>query len=62
MQVQTDSPGCPSMGKPKVPVHVAIIMDHTPTLWPDLDASELEQALASFSHRQRRFGRLSPED
>jgi len=35
---------------------------HTPTLWPDLDAGELGRALASFSHRQRRFGRISPED
>jgi undecaprenyl diphosphate synthase len=31
----------------------------TPTLWPDLDAAELEEALASFSHRQRRFGSVS---
>ena len=35
---------------------------HTPTLWPDLDAGELELALASFTYRQRRFGRISPED
>jgi undecaprenyl diphosphate synthase len=34
----------------------------TPTLWPDLDANELEQALASFSRRQRRFGSVSPEE
>jgi len=34
----------------------------TPTLWPDLDAGELEQALASFGRRQRRFGRVSPEE
>ena len=34
----------------------------TPTLWPDLDANELEQALASFSRRQRRFGAVTPED
>ena len=27
---------------------------HTPTLWPDLDAQELEQALDSFGTRQRR--------
>jgi undecaprenyl diphosphate synthase len=35
---------------------------HTPTLWPDLDAAELERVLEAFSNRQRRFGRLSPED
>ncbi len=34
----------------------------TPTLWPDLDANELEQALASFGRRQRRFGAVTPED
>jgi undecaprenyl diphosphate synthase len=31
---------------------------HTPTLWPDLDAPELEQALDSFGNRQRRFGNV----
>ena len=35
---------------------------HTPTLWPDLDSAELEQALDSFSNRQRRFGRVNPEE
>jgi len=38
---------------------------HTPVLWPDLDAAELEKALASFSARQRRFGKVlspNPED
>lgn len=35
---------------------------YTPTLWPDLDSAELEQVLKSFSSRQRRFGRVSPED
>ena len=35
---------------------------HTPTLWPDLDAQELERVLESFSDRQRRFGRVDPED
>ena len=35
---------------------------HTPTLWPDLDSAELEQALDSFSSRQRRFGKVSPKD
>ena len=34
---------------------------YTPTLWPDLDSAELEQVLESFSSRQRRFGRVSPE-
>ena len=34
---------------------------HTPTLWPDLDSAELEQALDSFSNRQRRFGNVVPE-
>ena len=34
---------------------------HTPTLWPDLDAAELERALDSFRQRQRRFGNISPE-
>ena len=35
---------------------------HTTTLWPDLDASELERALDSYSNRQRRFGNVTPED
>jgi undecaprenyl diphosphate synthase len=35
---------------------------HTTTLWPDLDARELEQALDSYSSRQRRFGNVTPED
>ena len=35
---------------------------HTTTLWPDLDATELEQALESYSNRQRRFGNVTPED
>ena len=34
---------------------------YTRTLWPDLDSAELEQVLESFSSRQRRFGRVSPE-
>ena len=34
---------------------------HTPTLWPDLDAAELEKALDSFGSRQRRFGNIQPE-
>ena len=35
---------------------------HTPTLWPDLDSQELERVLEAFSSRQRRFGRVNPED
>ena len=34
---------------------------HTPTLWPDLDAAELERALAAYGRRQRRFGNIRPE-
>ena len=34
---------------------------HTPTLWPDLDAAELERALASYGSRQRRFGNVVPD-
>ena len=34
---------------------------HTSTLWPDLDEAELEQALQSYSNRQRRFGNVAPE-
>ena len=34
---------------------------HTPTLWPDLEADELERALEEFGRRQRRFGRIDPE-
>lgn len=30
----------------------------TPTLWPDFDEEEIEKALASFSRRERRFGKL----
>ena len=35
---------------------------HTTTLWPDLDTTELEQALDSYSRRQRRFGNVTAED
>ncbi len=35
---------------------------HTPTYWPDLDSEELERILETFSNRQRRFGRVNPED
>ena len=34
---------------------------HTSTLWPDLDEAELEQALESYSNRQRRFGNVTHE-
>ena len=35
---------------------------HTPTLWPDLESDELERVLEDYSTRQRRFGRVAPED
>lgn len=35
---------------------------HTTTLWPDLDSAELERALAAFTNRQRRFGRVNSGD
>ena len=35
---------------------------HTPTLWPDLDSDELERVLEEYSRRQRRFGRVDPEE
>ena len=31
----------------------------TPTLWPDFDPSEVEQALTAYSERERRFGGLN---
>ena len=31
---------------------------HTPVLWPDLDAGELDQALAAYKERERRFGKV----
>lgn len=34
---------------------------HTPTLWPDLDATELDRALESYANRKRRFGNVDPE-
>ncbi|MFN0182687.1 MAG: polyprenyl diphosphate synthase [Aquabacterium sp.] len=33
----------------------------TDCLWPDFDAGELDQALASFAARDRRFGGLNPD-
>jgi len=34
----------------------------TPTLWPDLGKADIAMAMESFSHRERRFGTLRPED
>ena len=31
---------------------------HTPALWPDLDAPELDRALRAYAQRRRRFGAL----
>ncbi|MBI4190559.1 MAG: di-trans,poly-cis-decaprenylcistransferase [Betaproteobacteria bacterium] len=33
----------------------------TDTLWPDFDATALEQAIASYQQRERRFGRTSEQ-
>lgn len=33
----------------------------TPTLWPDFDAKALDQAIASYCERERRFGRTSEQ-
>lgn len=33
----------------------------TPCLWPDVDRSVLDQALAAFASRERRYGRLSEQ-
>ena len=33
----------------------------TPTLWPDFDAAALDQAIASYCSRERRFGRTSEQ-
>lgn len=35
---------------------------YTPTLWPDLDADELNKALESFANRKRRLGNVDPEE
>ena len=32
----------------------------TPTYWPDFDKEQLRIALEEFSHRERRYGRVSP--
>ncbi len=34
---------------------------HTPVLWPDLDAEELDRALGAYRQRQRRFGSLDTQ-
>lgn len=33
----------------------------TPALWPDFDAAALDQAIASYCNRERRFGRTSEQ-
>jgi undecaprenyl diphosphate synthase len=33
----------------------------TDVLWPEFDSSQLEQAINSFAHRERRFGRTSEQ-
>ena len=33
----------------------------TETLWPDFDAAALDQAIASYRSRERRFGRTSDQ-
>ncbi len=35
---------------------------HTPILWPDLDAAELDRALDAYRQRRRRFGALDAPD
>jgi len=32
----------------------------TPAFWPDFDEAELAKALLEFSHRERRFGKVTP--
>jgi undecaprenyl diphosphate synthase len=42
--------------------HLAYTELHfTDTLWPDFDAQSFEDALASYSGRQRRFGRTGDQ-
>ena len=33
----------------------------TPTLWPDITSETLDQALADYAHRERRFGLISAQ-
>ncbi len=35
---------------------------HTPVLWPDLDAGDLDRALSAYGQRQRRYGSLDNQD
>ena len=35
---------------------------HTPVLWPDLGADDLDRALSAYGQRQRRFGSLDTQD
>ena len=35
---------------------------HTPVLWPELDAGDLDLALAAYGQRQRRFGSLDHQE
>jgi undecaprenyl diphosphate synthase len=35
---------------------------HTPVLWPDLGAGDLDRALSTYGQRQRRFGSLDTQD
>ena len=34
----------------------------TPIFWPDFDREELYKAILAFGHRQRRFGRVGPDE
>ena len=34
----------------------------TPVLWPDFDEDEVTRALEAYSHRKRRYGKLTPGD
>ncbi len=34
----------------------------TPVMWPDFDETEIAKALAAYSKRQRRFGKVTSED
>ncbi len=33
----------------------------TPVLWPDFDEKDIDQAIAAFQARERRFGRTSDQ-
>ena len=34
----------------------------TPVLWPDFDEEEAAKALAAYSRRQRRYGKVAPDE